>query len=90
VDGEHPLYSVPYVLCPIPLTPPSLNYKVFLPQLLLYPNPSSPLNGEAANMLIHTERKYERKVQEMVQKVSIPRTHTRTHMHTYSPATSWP
>ena len=43
-------------------------FEVFLPQLLLYPNPSSPLNGDAASMLIHNERKYDEKIREMVQR----------------------
>ncbi len=43
-------------------------FEVFLPQLLLYPNPDSPLNGDAANLLTHDERRYEARVREMVKK----------------------
>ncbi|XP_043711691.1 ubiquitin-conjugating enzyme E2-23 kDa-like [Telopea speciosissima] len=39
-------------------------FEVFLPQLLLYPNPSDPLNGEAAAMMTRDREGYERKVKE--------------------------
>jgi ubiquitin-conjugating enzyme E2 H len=38
-------------------------FEVFLPQLLRYPNPSDPLNGEAAAMLMREPKSYEVKVQ---------------------------
>jgi len=41
-------------------------FQVFLPQLLLYPNPGDPLNGEAAALLLKDEDKYKKKVQEYV------------------------
>lgn len=37
-------------------------FEVFLPQLLRYPNPSDPLNGEAAAMLMRDPKSYETKV----------------------------
>jgi ubiquitin-conjugating enzyme E2 H len=37
-------------------------FEQFLPQLLRYPNPSDPLNGEAANMLMREPKAYEEKV----------------------------
>lgn len=37
-------------------------FEVFLPQLLRYPNPSDPLNGEAAAMLMRDPKNYENKV----------------------------
>ena len=37
-------------------------FESFLPQLLRYPNPSDPLNGEAANMLMREPKAYEEKV----------------------------
>jgi len=43
-------------------------FAVFLPQLLLYPNPSDPLNGEAAALLMQNLKAYQLKVQEHVKK----------------------
>jgi ubiquitin-conjugating enzyme E2 H len=43
-------------------------FEVFLPQLLRYPNPSDPLNGEASALLIREPKAYENKVKEYVQK----------------------
>ena len=37
-------------------------FEVFLPQLLRYPNPADPLNGEAAALLIREPKMYEQKV----------------------------
>ncbi|KAG0283203.1 Ubiquitin-conjugating enzyme E2 8 [Linnemannia gamsii] len=41
-------------------------FEVFLPQLLRYPNPTDPLNGEAAAMLMREAAGYELKVKEYV------------------------
>ncbi|KAL8804933.1 MAG: hypothetical protein Q9182_002243 [Xanthomendoza sp. 2 TL-2023] len=41
-------------------------FEVFLPQLLRYPNPTDPLNGEAAAMLMRDPKSYEIKVKEYV------------------------
>ncbi len=37
-------------------------FEVFLPQLLLYPNPTDPLNGEAAALMMRDRVHYEQKV----------------------------
>jgi ubiquitin-conjugating enzyme E2 H len=37
-------------------------FEVFLPQLLRYPNPTDPLNGEAAALLMRDSKTYETKV----------------------------
>lgn len=43
-------------------------FEVFLPQLLRYPNPSDPLNGEAASLLMREPQSYEKKVREYVKR----------------------
>ncbi|KAJ5785276.1 Ubiquitin-conjugating enzyme E2 [Penicillium pulvis] len=43
-------------------------FEVFLPQLLRYPNPSDPLNGEAAALMMREPKAYEAKVKEYVSK----------------------
>jgi len=43
-------------------------FEVFLPQLLRYPNPTDPLNGEAAALLMREPKSYEAKVKEYVAK----------------------
>jgi len=37
-------------------------FDVFLPQLLKYPNPSDPLNSEAASLLLRDPKAYDAKV----------------------------
>nr|XP_029118584.1 ubiquitin-conjugating enzyme E2 5 isoform X4 [Elaeis guineensis] len=37
-------------------------FEVFLPQLLLYPNPADPLNGDAASLMLKDQQQYEQKV----------------------------
>ncbi|RLN20208.1 hypothetical protein BBJ28_00002559 [Nothophytophthora sp. Chile5] len=41
-------------------------FEVFIPQLLRYPNPSDPLNGEAASLLMKDADSYNNKVKEYV------------------------
>ncbi|PKU67629.1 ubiquitin-conjugating enzyme E2 4 [Dendrobium catenatum] len=43
-------------------------FEVFLPQLLLYPNPSDPLNGEAAALMMRDKAAYEQRVKEYCEK----------------------
>ncbi|KAB5527113.1 hypothetical protein DKX38_020960 [Salix brachista] len=40
-------------------------FEVFIPQLLLYPNPSDPLNGEAAALMMRDKPAYEQRVKEV-------------------------
>jgi len=47
-------------------------FEVFLPQLLLYPNPTDPLNGEAAALLMREPDAYNSKVKEYVAKYAQP------------------
>lgn len=39
-------------------------FEVFLPQLLLYPNPADPLNGDAASLMMRDKQQYDQKVKE--------------------------
>ncbi|KAL1916253.1 uncharacterized protein VTP21DRAFT_5870 [Calcarisporiella thermophila] len=41
-------------------------FEVFLPQLLRYPNPVDPLNGEAAALLLRDPARYEAKVKDYI------------------------
>jgi ubiquitin-conjugating enzyme E2 H len=43
-------------------------FEVFLPQLLRYPNPTDPLNGEAAALLMKDPKAYDVKVKGRVYK----------------------
>lgn len=45
---------------------------MFLPQLLLYPNPSDPLNGSAAAMQMRDPEGYKTHVRAYVQKFASP------------------
>ncbi|GAA0147624.1 ubiquitin-protein ligase [Lithospermum erythrorhizon] len=47
-------------------------FEVFLPQLLLYPNPSDLLNGEAAALMMRDQTTYEQKVKEYCEKYAKP------------------
>ena len=43
-------------------------FDVFLPQLLMYPNPKDPLNPEAALLLLKFQERYVKKIQDYVKK----------------------
>lgn len=43
-------------------------FDVFLPQLLMYPNPTDPLNPEAAALMLKDPKKYEARIKEGVLK----------------------
>ncbi|ODQ64781.1 hypothetical protein NADFUDRAFT_43078 [Nadsonia fulvescens var. elongata DSM 6958] len=43
-------------------------FEVFLPQLLRYPNPSDPLNGEASALLLREPEAYNKRVNEYVER----------------------
>lgn len=47
-------------------------FEVFLPQLLLYPNPTDPLNGEAAALMMRDRQVYEQKVKEYCARYAKP------------------
>ena len=53
-----------YVVHPLIIPIELLNvFDVFLPQLLIYPNPTDPLNGQAASLLMHNPDAYKAKIQ---------------------------
>ena len=43
-------------------------FDIFLPQLLRYPNPTDPLNGNAASLLMREPQKYDAKVKDYVRR----------------------
>nr|XP_010935784.1 ubiquitin-conjugating enzyme E2 5 isoform X1 [Elaeis guineensis] len=47
-------------------------FEAFLPQLLLYPNPSDPLNGEAAALMMRDRPAYEQRVKEYCERYAKP------------------
>lgn len=47
-------------------------FESFLPQLLRYPNPSDPLNGEAAALLLREPDKYAARIREYVKRYATP------------------
>ena len=47
-------------------------FEIFLPQLLRYPNPADPLNGEAAALLMRDPAGYNKKVEMYVERYATP------------------
>lgn len=47
-------------------------FEIFLPQLLRYPNPADPLNGEAAALLMRDPKAYAKKVESYVERFATP------------------
>jgi len=47
-------------------------FEVFLPQLLLYPNPTDPLNGEAAALLLKDPERFKATATDYVKKYAMP------------------
>jgi len=47
-------------------------FEVFLPQLLLYPNASDPLNGEAAALYLKDPERFKERVKEHIKKYANP------------------
>jgi ubiquitin-conjugating enzyme E2 H len=43
-------------------------FESFLPQLLTYPNPTDPLNGDAASLFLHKPEEYKKKVTDYVRR----------------------
>lgn len=43
-------------------------FDTFLPQLLMYPNPTDPLNGDAAGLFLHKPEEYKGRVHDYVKK----------------------
>ena len=48
-------------------------FDAFLPQLLTYPNPSDPLNGEAAALMMRDPKAFEKRVRDSIQKYASQR-----------------
>jgi ubiquitin-conjugating enzyme E2 H len=47
-------------------------FEIFMPQLLRYPNPADPLNGEAAALLMRDPKAYAKKVETYVERYATP------------------
>lgn len=62
-------------------------FEVFLPQLLRYPNPTDPLNGEAAALLMRDQKGYDVRVKGKSFPGFSYRSHADPHEQNMSPST---
>jgi len=46
-------------------------FDTFLPQLLMYPNPHDPLNGDAAGLYLHQPEEYKKRVRDYVSRYAM-------------------
>lgn len=56
------MYGTPLFVCVLTCAELLNVFETFLPQLLMYPNPADPLNGEAAALLMNTPEEYRARV----------------------------
>lgn len=64
LDVINQTWSPMYDLCNV--------FEVFLPQLLSYPNPTDPLNGDAAGLLLKDPKKFAERVKDCMLKYAKP------------------
>lgn len=74
IHGKFPLQFTEFKLTALPFIPIDLLnvFEVFLPQLLLYPNASDPLNGAAASLYLKDVGRFNQTVQDHVSRHASP------------------